>query len=134
MKKVQLSLALSLLIVLMGLMCVANQEGDVMTLVDGAVRFINDKGHDYSMKVFSAINGPFVKGPLYIVAGDFGGQILAHPDKKLVDSSLWDTRDVKGKLFIQEMVDVAKSGGTGWVEVPVAPSEHKRADIEAVLR
>jgi cytochrome c len=116
MKKVHLILALSLSIVLTGLAWAANQEDDVKVLVDGALTFINDKGPDYSMKVFSALNGPFMKGPLYVMMGDFSGQILAHPDKKLRDSSLWDTKDTKGKLFIQEMVGVAKTGGAGWVE------------------
>jgi cytochrome c len=116
MKKVHLTLALSLSIVFTGLVWAANQEDDVKELVNGAVTFINDKGSDYSMKVFSAINGPFFKGSMYVMAGDFSGQILAHPDKKLRDSSLWDTKDIKGKLFIQEMVDVAKSGDAGWVE------------------
>lgn len=116
MKTAKLGLALSICLLLMASVCSASQEEEVKALVDNAITFVQDKGQDYSMKVFSALNGPFVKGPLYVAVGDFGGQILAHPNKKLLGQSLWETKDIKGKLFVQEIVGVAKGDGTGWVE------------------
>jgi cytochrome c len=116
MRKVRLIPALSVFLVLIASLSFANQEDDVKALVDNAVTFTQEKGQDYSMKVFNALNGPFFKGPLYIFVGNFNGQILAHPNKKLLEGTQWETKDVKGNLFFQEMVAVAKNGGTGWVE------------------
>jgi signal transduction histidine kinase len=116
MKTARLGLAVVICLILTASVCSADQEQDVKALVDNAAAFVQDKGQDYSMKVFSALNGPFVKGPLYVVVGDFGGQIVAHPNKKVLGSSLWETKDVKGKFFVQEIVDVAKKGGDAWVE------------------
>ncbi len=134
MKTAKLGLALSICLLLMASVCSASQEEEVKALVDNAITFVQDKGQDYSMKVFSALNGPFVKGPLYVAVGDFGGQILAHPNKKLLGQSLWETKDIKGKLFVQEIVGVAKGDGTGWVEYLVAPPPYKRRSVEAFIR
>ncbi len=116
MNRVRLTLALTIFLVLSASICFANQEEEAKALVDSAVAFAQDKGQDYSLKVFNTLNGPFVKGPLYVFVGNLGGKILAHPNKKLLEGSQWDVKDIKGKTFFQDMIAVAKSGSAGWVE------------------
>jgi cytochrome c len=92
-------------------------EQDVKGLVGQAVTFFQDKGQDYSVKVFNALHGPFVKGPFYVFVGTLDGRMLAHPfSKDLLEKPLMEVKDTKGKLFFHEFIDVAKSPGEGWVE------------------
>jgi signal transduction histidine kinase len=89
----------------------------VQDLVNTATTFYQEKGQEYSLKVFNALHGPFVKGELYVFAGTFDGKILAHPyDKSVVEKTVLDMKDTNGKLIIQEMIAVAKNQDNGWVE------------------
>lgn len=94
------------------------QDATATQLVDNALAIWKDKGKDYALKVINASAGPLKKGALYTFALDFSGTVLAHPAQtKLRGKNLWELKDPKGKLMVQEMVKDAKtSEGIGWVE------------------
>lgn len=73
--------------------------------VDGAIIKINDP------------KGPFVWKDSYLYCIDMEfGLVKAHPIKpKLVGQMLKGLKDVNGKLFFVELINVAKEKGEGWV-------------------
>ena len=50
----------------------------------------------------------------YIVDTDY--KIVAHPNKTLVGKNMKDTKDVNGKYFIRDQVDMATSKGDGYID------------------
>jgi cytochrome c len=116
MKKIATILTVILMISSTAVMASSNEE-DVKSLVNTAVSFFQEKGQDYSLKAFNALHGPFVKGPLYVFAGTLDGRMVAHPlSRSLVEQSVLDMKDTNGKLLFQDMIEVVKNQGEGWVD------------------
>jgi cytochrome c len=86
-------------------------------LSEKAEAFIQDKGKDYALKVFSASKGPFVEQDLYVFACSMNNKLLAHPYmKSMVGQDVSDFRDLKGRAVFQEFRKVADEKGSGWVD------------------
>ena len=116
MKTIAIIVAVVLIIPSTVLMASEN-DNNVQNLVNTAIAFFQERGLDYSMKAFNALQGPFVKGPLYVFVGTLDGRILAHPfDKSLLEKTVLDVKDTNGKLLFQEMIAVAKNKEDGWVD------------------
>jgi len=62
--------------------------------------------------------GQFVWKDSYVFCLDMeSGKVLAHPIKpKLIGQMMEGIKDVKGKLFFAEFINVAKEKGEGWVD------------------
>ena len=113
----------------------AQQEGtpiEAKKLVEKAVAFVKANGEDKALKEFSNPKGKFfkdeqslfgydlnevLKDDLYVFAYDLKGVLMANPVvPKLVGKNLYNEADSKGKLFRKEIVDLANSRGSGWVD------------------
>ena len=98
----------------------AQQRGtpaEAKKLVEKAVAFVKANGEEKALKEFNNPKGEFVKGDLYIFVFDPKGLLLANPNlPKLVGTNVYNSPDSKGKLHRKEMVDLANSKGSGWVE------------------
>ena len=91
------------------------KEAEMM--VHKAVEYLNKNGREKAFPVFSDPKGAFTYRDLYIFVIDFKGTVLAHGTKKeLIGKNDWERKDKTGKLFTQEMVQLAKSKGGGWEE------------------
>ena len=116
MKTIAIIVAVVLIIPSTVLMASEN-DNNVQNLVNTAIAFFQERGQDYSMKAFNTLHGPFVKGPLYVVAGTLDGRVLAHPfDKSLLEKTVLDVKDANGKFLFQEIIAVAKNQEDGWVD------------------
>ncbi len=99
---------------------------------------IRMKGLEKGINAIKEAGGPFVWKDSYVFLSDDKGVILAHPVKpKLETQNLLGLRDVNGKRFVAEYVNVANSKGEGWVEYmwPVQGSRtpgHKMAFVYKV--
>ena len=91
---------------------------DAKAMAEKAVAFWKANGKDKAVAEFNNPKGQFVKGDLYVVVQDFQGGVAAHGGNQgLVGKSLFDQKDPStGKLFVQEMIEVAKTKGSGWVD------------------
>jgi len=90
-------------------------QGKVM--VENAVAFLKANGKDKTLAEINNQKGKFVKGDVYVVVLDMKATILAHPyNPKLVGKSLLEVPDPDGKMFRKEMVNVAGTKGSGWVD------------------
>jgi cytochrome c len=81
-----------------------------------AAQLVSDKGVDEAVKVINDKNGPFVWKDTYVWLNDLDGNMLAHPIKPDMIGKNWmDLKDKEGKLFFKELIETAKSKGSGWV-------------------
>jgi len=95
----------------------AASKTDAVAMVKKAIGYIRQNGKDKALAEFSRPNGQFVDGELYIAALDLNGLMLAHgANPKLIGKSLLDIKDVNGKAFVREQIELAKTKGNGWVE------------------
>jgi cytochrome c len=99
-----------------GLACADDKETAVK-LVKSAVAYITANGSEKGLDVLNDPNGEFVKGSLYVFAYDMTGIMMANSFKlSLIGQSVIDVPDSAGKKFRREIIELAKSKGSGWVD------------------
>lgn len=116
-KRLPLALALTLVLCWSSLaLAVTPQE--VVDLVKSAAKLYQDKGLEAATAAINDKNGPFVKGELYVFMGKMDKpELIAHPlAPQLIGKDMSMIKDVKGKLFQLEFLNIAKDKGAGWTE------------------
>lgn len=80
-----------------------------------SARFLQEEGES-GLAAISDPESEWAKEP-YLFVYDLDGNIIAHPNSKLIGKKFLGIKDVKGKMFPAEFVMVAKSEkGKGWVD------------------
>lgn len=116
----------------------AATQPEAVAMVKKAVAYIRQNGNEKAFAEFNKQQGQFVDRELYIAALDMKGVMLAHgANARLVGKSVLDIKDMNGKAFVREQVELAKSKGSGWVEFdwvnPVSQKmEHRATYLERV--
>jgi signal transduction histidine kinase len=78
---------------------------------------VKANGQEKALKEFNNHKGKFVKGEMYVFAYDLSAVMMAHPvNPKLIGKNLSNEPDNKGKLFRKEIVELAKTTGSGFVD------------------
>lgn len=109
--------ALVLLAMVVAVQAAPTEKEKAVQLVQKAADAATKSGEAAALAQVSKADGPFVDGELYVFAYDLNGVIVAHPkNPKLVGKNMLEVPDVDGKMFRKEIVEVAKSKGTGWVD------------------
>lgn len=85
-------------------------------MVEQAAAYIKTYGEEMALKEFSKPNGKFQWRDLYVFAYDTQGVVRGHPNSQLIGRNLYDVPDTQGKRFRKEIVDLANSWGSGWVD------------------
>ena len=94
----------------------ASQLDDAKVLAEKAALYVKANGKEKGINEIGNPKGQFVKGDLYVVLQDFSGRNLVNPKApELAGKNFLDVKDASGKLFFKEMVEVAKTKGSGWV-------------------
>jgi cytochrome c len=92
-------------------------DKEATDLVDKALAYYKANGKDKAFAAFNDKAGQFIKKDLYIFVIDWNGTIVAHGvTPQLINKPTADLKDSEGKFFMREMVQVAKTKGTGWVD------------------
>jgi cytochrome c len=92
----------------------ATKEDAVATVKKG-VAYIKANGRDKSYAEITAKNPMFVKSDLYLVVYGMDGKCLAHgANEKQVGRDLIDLKDIDGKAFVRERVELGKSKPNGF--------------------
>ena len=92
-------------------------RAEATAMVDKAIAHIKKVGRDKAFADFNNKSGPFTDRDLYVVVYDINGKVLSHgANEKLIGKDLIDLRDVDGKYFVKERVEMMSKGpGTkGW--------------------
>ena len=90
-------------------------KDEAVTMVKKAVGFIKANGAEKAYAEFSNPKGQFVDRDLYIAVYDMNGKCLAHgANAKMIGRDLLDNKDVDGKEFVKERVEMMKKDPSGW--------------------
>lgn len=90
-------------------------KDEAVAMVKKAVDFIKANGADKAYAEFSNPKGQFVDRDLYIAVYDMNGKCLAHgANVKMIGRDLIDNKDVDGKEFVKERVEMMKKQTSGW--------------------
>ncbi len=90
---------------------------EAIALVKKAADYLRSHGKDKAFGEFNNPRGMFAKGDLYIFVQDLKGFMRAHPQNPiLIGKNVSAMKDVDGKLFGKELVDIAKAKGSGWID------------------
>ena len=86
-------------------------------LVEQAVAYMKANGEEKAIEEFSEPKGQFTKGDAYIFVLGLDGVLRANVARpELVGKNVLNSPDSKGKFHRKEMVELANSKGSGWVE------------------
>jgi len=107
----------------------AAERDEAKTLVKRAAAYVKYQGKQKALAEISTPKGMFDKGELYVFAYDLHGVMVAHPkNPALIGQNLYNAPDSEGKLFRKEIVEKAKSQGSGWVDYVYLNPETKREE------
>lgn len=88
---------------------------EATAMVDKAVQHIKKVGREKAFADFNNKNGPFTDRDLYVVVYDMKGRVLSHgANEKMIGKDVIDLRDVDGKYFVRERVEMMAKSATGW--------------------
>lgn len=130
MKKI-LVLVIALIALTAGYSFAGGTLDEAKAMAEKAVAFYEANGQEKAFAEFNDTKGKFVKGDLYVAVADFKGITLAHGgNSKLIGKSMLEVKDASpaGKFFMVEMIEVAKTKGSGWVDYMWTNPESKKIE------
>ncbi|WP_426100318.1 cache domain-containing protein [Massilia sp. TSP1-1-2] len=94
---------------------VTKPEAEAM--VKKTVAYMKANGREKSFAEINRKGGPFTDRDLYMVAYGKDGVVLAHgANPKMLGKNLMEIKDVDGKAFVKERVEMAKTKASFWQE------------------
>lgn len=88
---------------------------DAIAMVKKGVAFIKTNGADKGHAEMTSKEGQFRKDDLYLVVYGLDGTVRAHgANEKMVGKNLIELKDIDGKLFVKERVELGKAKSTFW--------------------
>lgn len=95
----------------------AGAEEDAQALVKKAVASIKANGVDKACADFADPAKGFREGERYVYVHDIKAKMICNPGSPRTEGKdMIDVKDMDGKLFNKEMVKLATTSGSGWVE------------------
>jgi cytochrome c len=92
-----------------------NKE-EAKALCEAAAAHLKKVGFEQATKDFRADKAKWMPKDLYPFVMDSAGVMRFHISDKMVDKNVLGLKDASGKEFSKEILSVAKSKGTGWVD------------------
>lgn len=90
-------------------------KDEAVAMVKKGVTFIKTNGNDKGYAEITNKKGRFQDRDLYLVVYGLDGVVHAHgANEKMVGRNLIDLKDIDGKPFVQERVDLGKTKGIFW--------------------
>ena len=86
-------------------------------MVKKAVAYMKANGKDKAYGEINRKDGPFTDRDLYIVAYGTDGVVRAHgANPKMISKNLMELKDIDGKAFVKERIEMAKKNPSFWQE------------------
>ena len=104
---------------------------EAVAMVDKAIAHIRKVGRDKAFADFNNKNGPFTDRDLYVVVYDVKGKVLSHgANEKMIGKDVIDLRDVDGKYFVRERVEMMSKGpnAKGWQDYKFMNPVNKKVE------
>ena len=111
------ALVISILLICTGTL-MADEAAEAKALVEQGVILAITQGEEATLKAIQDVNGPFIKGDLYLFAGPLDRiTMTAHPYKpQIVNTDLSTFNDGYGNYLFFEFAKIALEDGAGWTE------------------
>lgn len=108
-------------------------KDQAVAMVKKGVAFIKASGKEKGYAAVSDKRGPFIQHDLYLVVYGLDGVVHAHgANEKMIGRNLIDLRDVDGKEFVKERVQLAKSKGTFWQDYKFVNPVSKKVEPKSM--
>lgn len=108
-------------------------EADATAMVKKGVAYIKANGKDKGYAEITSKTSPFKKEDLYLVVYGLDGVVHAHgANEKMVGKNLIDLKDVDGKAFVRERVELAKTKASFWQDYKFTNPENKKVEPKAM--
>ena len=92
-------------------------KDEAVAMVKKGVAFIKKEGKEKGYAEITSKKGQFKDRDLYLVVYGLDGVVRAHgANEKMVAQNLIDLKDVDGKPFVKERVELARSKDAFWQE------------------
>ena len=117
MQKLAISIAIAALTGLASVAAHASNasSAEATAMVKKGVAFVKANGKDKGYAEISNKAGQFIDRDLYLVVYGLDGTVRAHgANEKMIGKNLIDLKDVDGKAFVKERVELGASKGTFW--------------------
>jgi cytochrome c len=106
---------------------------DATAMVKKGVAFIKTSGSEKGYAEISSKTSQFKKEDLYLVVYGLDGTVHAHgANEKMIGKNLIELKDIDGKPFVKERVELAKSKGTFWQDYKFTNPETKKIEPKAM--
>lgn len=100
-----------------------------MTMVKKGVSYLKANGSEKGYAEISSKTSQFKLEDLYLVVYDLDGTVHAHgANLKMIGKNLIDLKDVDGKAFVRERVDLGKAKPNFWQEYKFTNPETKKIE------
>ncbi len=108
-------------------------EADATGMVKKGVAFIKANGKDKGYAEITSKTGQFRHEDLYLVVYGLDGVVHAHgANEKMVGKNLIDLKDVDGKAFVRERVEMGKAKASFWQDYKFTNPENKKVEPKAM--
>ena len=102
-------------------------------MVQKGVAYIKANGKDKAYAEISNKHGQFVDRDLYLTVWQFDGKVLAHgANEKMVGKMLIDMKDIDGKAFVRERMQLAKTKASFWQDYKFTNPVSKKVEPKAM--
>ena len=90
---------------------------EATAMVKSGVAFIKANGKEKAYAAFTSKQPPFTDRDLYLTVYGLDGVVRAHgANEKMVGKDLIDLKDIDGKPFVRERIELAKASASFWQE------------------
>ena len=88
---------------------------EATAMVKKGISYIKTNGKDKGYAEVSNKAGSFIDRDLYLVVYGLDGTVRAHgANEKMIGKNLIELKDIDGKAFVKERVELAQAKGTFW--------------------
>lgn len=106
---------------------------EATAMVKKGIAFIKANGKEKGYAEISNKAGQFIDRDLYLVVYGLDGMVRAHgANEKMIGKNLIDLKDVDGKEFVKERVELAKSKGTFWQDYKFTNPTNKKIEPKSM--
>ena len=106
---------------------------EATAMVKKGVAFIKKEGKDKGYAEISSKTSQFKDRDLYLVVYGLDGTVRAHgANEKMIGKNLIELKDVDGKAFVKERVELAASKGTFWQDYKFTNPTNKKIEPKSM--
>ena len=108
-------------------------QDQAIAMVKKGVAFIKTGGNDKGYAEITSKTSQFKFEDLYLVVYGLDGMVHAHgANEKMVGRNLIELKDVDGKAFVKERVELGKTSASFWQDYKFTNPETKRIEPKAM--